>query len=80
RVGMMMSAGGQRSMSLDVEGNTDIRETDAYVLEVYDQEGILLGKIPVGHFVDHIRICDDKVFLLDKNRGMQFYEYRIKDK
>lgn len=79
RVGMMMSAGGQRSMSLDVEGNTDNRETDAYQLEVYDQEGILLGKIPIDHFVDNIRIFGDRMFLLDKNRGMQFYEYRIKD-
>ncbi len=78
RVGMMMSAGGQRSMSLDVEGNTDIRETDAYQLEVYNQEGILLGKIPVDHFVDNIRIFENRVLLLDKNRGMQFYEYRIK--
>lgn len=77
RVGMMMSAGGQRSMSLDLEGNTDNRETDAYQLEVYDQEGILLGKLPVDHFVDNIRIFGDRMFLLDKNRGMQFYEYRI---
>jgi len=80
RVGMMMSAGGQRSLSLDVEGNTDTRETDAYQLEVYNQEGVLLGKIPVDHFIDNIRIYGDRLFLLDKNRGMQFYEYRMIEK
>ena len=80
RVGMMMSAGGQRSLSLDVEGNTDTRETDAYQLEVYNQEGVLLGEIPVDHFIDNIRIYGDRLFLLDKNRGMQFYEYRIIEK
>ncbi|HDT11709.1 MAG TPA: 6-bladed beta-propeller [bacterium] len=79
RVGMTMTQGGQRSISLDMEGNTDTRETDAYQLEVYDQEGILLGKIPVDHFVDNIRIFGDRLFLLDKGRGMQFYEYRIKN-
>ena len=79
RLGVTMS-GGQRSVSLSFEGATDLRETDMYQLEVYDQEGILLGTIPLTHFVDDIWIIKDRIFMLDKMRGAQFYEYRIIEK
>lgn len=83
RVGQRMSVmntGAQRTMSLTFEGATDLRETDMYQLEIYDQEGILLGIMPLTHFVDDIWIVKDRVFLLDKMRGAQFYEYRITEK
>ncbi len=83
RVGQRMSVmntGAQRTMSLTFEGATDLRETDMYQLEIYDQEGILLGIMPLTHFVDDIWIVKDRVFLLDKMRGAQFYEYRIIEK
>jgi len=76
----VMNTGGQRTMSLKFEGATDLRETDIYQLEIYDQEGILLGTMPLTHFVDDIWIVNDRVFLLDKMRGAQFYEYRIIEK
>ncbi|MGD2245407.1 MAG: NHL repeat-containing protein [Candidatus Aminicenantes bacterium] len=68
---------GQSSMSMTFEGATDTRETNAYKLEVYDTDGILLGSIPLTHFVDDIRIIGDRIFLLDKARGAQYYEYKI---
>jgi len=68
---------GQSSMSMSFEGATETIETDAYKLEVYDKDGILLGSIPLKQFVDDIRIIKDRVFLLDKVRGAQYYEYRI---
>ncbi len=68
---------GQRSVSMSFEGATDNRETDSFQLEIYDQDGILLGSIPLTHFVDDIRIIEDRVFLLDKARGAQYYEYKI---
>lgn len=71
---------GQRSVSLSYEGATDNRETDSFQLEIYDQDGILLGIIPLTHFVDDIRIIKDRLFLLDKARGAQYYEYKITDK
>jgi len=77
---MVSNAGGQRTMSLKLEGATDLRKTDMYQLEVYDQEGILLGTIPLTQFVDDIWIVKDRVFMLDKMRGAQFYEYRIIEK
>lgn len=71
---------GQRSVSMSFEGATDNRETDSFQLEIYDRDGILLGTIPLTHFVDDIRIIEDRVFLLDKARGAQYYEYKIVEK
>ncbi len=75
-----MSTSGGRSMNVSVGGNTDVRETDMFKLEVYDAEGVLLGAIPVKHFVDDIFINGDNIFLLDRMRGMQFFDYKIVDK
>ena len=71
---------GQRSVSMSYEGATDNRETDSFQLEIYDQDGILLGSIPLTHFVDDIRIIKDRLFILDKARGAQYYEYKIIEK
>ena len=73
----MSNVNGQRSMSLSYEGATEVRETDAFKLEIYDYDGILLGSLPVNQFVDDIRIIKDRVYLLDKVRGAQYYEYKI---
>ncbi len=75
-----MDAGGKRSMSIKPKGNTDVRETDAFRLEVYSPEGVLLGKVQLDHFVDDILINGDKIYMLDKMRGSQYYEYRIIEK
>jgi len=74
------SSSGERAMSISVAGNTDVRETDMYQLEVYAPDGVLLGKLPLSHFVDGIRINKDNLYLLDKMRGMKYYEYKIIDK
>jgi hypothetical protein len=75
-----VSTAGGRSMNVSVGGNTDVRETDMFQLEVFDPEGVLLGAIPVKHFVDDIFIDGDRIYLLDRMRGMQFFEYQIVDK
>jgi sugar lactone lactonase YvrE len=79
-VRVSMSQTGGRSMNISVGGNTDVRETEVFRLEVYDPEGVLLGAIPVKHFVDDIFVNGDKIYLLDRMRGMQFFEYKIVDK
>jgi hypothetical protein len=76
-VRITMGAGGTRSVGMSVGGNTDVRETDVYQLEVYAPGGILLGKLPLNQFVDDIRIIKDRLFLLDRMRGMKYYEYKI---
>jgi sugar lactone lactonase YvrE len=77
---MVTMTGGQRSMNFSVSGNTDERSTDAYQLEVYDPEGVLLGSIELNKFVDGIHIEKNRIFLLDQMRGMQYYEYKIVEK
>jgi sugar lactone lactonase YvrE len=77
---MTMDAGGRRSMNLKPVGNTDVRKTDAFRLEVYSPDGELLGKLQLEHFVDDIFISGDKIYMLDKMRGSQYYEYSIVEK
>lgn len=77
-VSVSMTDGGGRTIGYKVQGDTDLRETDAYKLEVFDAEGVLLGSLPLDFFVDGVFISGDRLFLLDKYRGVQFHEYRIK--
>jgi hypothetical protein len=72
--------GGISNVSRKTEGNTDLRTTDAYKLEIFDSDGVLLGEIPLTHFVNSIRIIGDNLFLLDQERGVTFYQYRIIEK
>ncbi len=76
----MTMAAGQRTMTMKAHGNTELRETDAFQLEIFDSEGILLGKVSLNHFVDGIRIFGDRLFLLDQLRGNQVYEYKVEEK
>lgn len=73
----MVTSGGGRTMGYKAEGDTDLQTTDAYKLEVFDPDGLLLGEIPVDSFVDGIFIFGDRLFLLDKLRGTRFTEYKI---
>ena len=73
----MTMDGGQRSMSMKPVGNVENRETDMFDIEVYAADGTMLGKIPLTHFVDDIRIVKNRLFLLDRMRGAQFFEYKI---
>lgn len=74
-----MDASGGRTIGYKVAGDgTELRTTDAYKLEVFDPDGALLGSIPLDSFVDGVFIFGDRLFLLDKFRGTQFKEFRIK--
>jgi len=61
-------------------GNTDLRTTDMYKLEIFTSDGILLGEIPLNHFADSIRVIGDNLFLLDSERGVKYYQYKIIEK
>ena len=76
QISVMMS-GNASGVTRKLSGNTDLRTTDAYKLEVFDPDGVLLGSVPVGHFADGIRIVGDSLFLLDQMRGVKYYQYRI---
>ncbi len=79
----MTTFGGQagvNSVSIKTEGNTDLRTTDALRLDVFDPDGVLLGSIPLTHFADVLRISGDRLFLIDRDRGVTVYRYRIVEK
>lgn len=79
----MMSVGGPggiNNVTIKTEGNTDVRTTDALKLEVFAEDGILLGEIPLAHFADVIRIAGNSLFLIDRERGVTVYQYRIVEK
>ena len=68
------------NVSVKTEGNTDVRTTDAFRLEIFDPDGVLLGEIPLAHFADVIRVYGDQLFLIDRERGVTVYQYRIVEK
>jgi sugar lactone lactonase YvrE len=78
-VTMTMGGGGGRTIGYKPQGEgLELRTTDAYKLEVFDADGALLGSFPLDFFVDGIFIYGDRLFLMDKLRGTQFKEFRIK--
>ena len=83
QVGMSMTVSmdgsGGRTMGMKPQGEgQELRTTDAYKLEVFSPDGVLLGSLPLDLFVDGIFISGDRLFLMDKFRGTQFREYRIR--
>jgi hypothetical protein len=57
----------------------DIEKIDAYKLEVYDPEGILLGEIKLDHRVHGLRICKNFLFAWEANFD-KVYQYEIVEK
>jgi hypothetical protein len=47
---------------------------------VETEDGVLLGEFPLTHFVDAIRVFGDRLFLIDRERGVSIYQYRIVEK
>jgi DNA-binding beta-propeller fold protein YncE len=72
-----VTTGTRTGATTQVVGDTDLQETDMYTLEIFDPEGVLLGAIPHNHFIDGIYIKNDSLFLLDKMRGVKYYQYQI---
>ncbi len=70
-------SGNQSGSTVKREGNTDLRTTDMYQLDVFDSEGVLLGSLPVSQFVDGIWIYGDRLYLLDRDHGVAYHQYRI---
>ena len=77
RVGTAINFDRDGVATVHVFGDTDIVETDVFKLEIFDSEGILLGEIPLKHFVDTMRIFEDRLYIVDRLRGMQVFQYTI---
>ncbi len=76
---MSMGASGGQTIGMKPQGEgQELRTTDAYKLEVFGPDGVLLGSMPLDSFVNGVFVFGDRLFLLDKLRGTQFREFRIK--
>lgn len=55
---------------------------DAYRLEIYDKEGVMLGIIPMplSSNIFMTRIIDDRIYFVDSTLEMCIYEYKIVEK
>ena len=62
-----------------VIGDRTQTKTDLFEIQVFDGDGVLLQKIPLTHFCDHIKVIGDLVYILDKDRLGQFYVYQVKE-
>lgn len=71
---------GIKNANISIIGNTELIKTDAFKLEVFDKDGVLLQIIPLTHFADSIRIYGDTIYILDSYRAATFYQYKIVDK
>jgi len=52
---------------------------DIFVLEIFDQDYILLGKLDMPEY-GFIRIFEDHLYIIDSNYEMCIYEYKIVEK
>jgi len=73
-MGYVTSSGG---VSKTIEPG--IEEIDAYKLEVFDSDGILLGEIPLDHHAHGVRIYGNYLFIWEGN-FTKYYQYEIVDK
>jgi sugar lactone lactonase YvrE len=73
----MMVGGTGGVTQVKTEGNRELQKTDVYKLEIFSPDGVLLGTIPLDHFVDSIRIAGDNLFLIDAGHGAKVYHYKI---
>jgi len=65
-----------------VNKKTDKNNIPVYSTEFYifDNEGILLGKLPVPEIDGWMRIFQDRLYLIESFQNMCVYEYKIVDK
>jgi len=69
--------GGAMDIKTSVIGNTELREIYIFEIEIFGTDGILLGKIPLDQIVDNFRIFGDRLYIIDKVRGMQIHVFTI---
>ncbi len=62
-----------------ISGDRSQTETDLFEIQIFDPDGVLLQKIPLTHYCDYLKIIDDRVYILDRDRLMQFYVYQINE-
>lgn len=54
--------------------------TDLIALEIYDKEGLLLGRIPTDFYFKRFRVFGDRLYFIDHSHKVCVYEYKIIEK
>jgi len=70
----------ERGASISMSPHSDEEmppATDAYMLDVYDAEGVLLQQFSLDHYADLIKVRGDRLYILDTVRRMQVHVYRV---
>lgn len=62
-----------------VESAPELEKIDAYKLEIFDPDGILLGEMRLDHRVHGMRICKNYLFTWERNFA-KYYQYEIIEK
>jgi len=61
----------------DTLKTSESSQTDAFTFHLFEKNGEFLGKIPLTHFADKVKIFGDRLYILEKDNEMCVYEYRI---
>jgi len=69
-----------KSQPEEKDRDSDIIKTNLIKLEIFNNEGILMGEIPVDFHFSSMRIFDDYIYFVDTGRAVCVYEYRIVEK
>jgi sugar lactone lactonase YvrE len=70
-------AGGQLEAT-DTLKSSESSQTDAFVFHVFERNGEFLGKIPLTHFADKVKIFGDRLYILETDNDMCVFEYRLR--
>ena len=70
---------GKKKITINVSNYVGSSTTNAFLIDVFSPRGDLLTSIPITHFVDNIRIFENKLFLIDSFHSQQVYIYEIVD-
>lgn len=62
-----------------VKGSAELEKIDAYKLEIFDPDGILLGELRLDHRVHGMRIDKNYLFTWERNFA-KYYQYEIIEK
>jgi sugar lactone lactonase YvrE len=74
-MGSVIAAPGARRIEIAAE----LEKIDAYKLEIFDPDGILLGEIRLDHCVHGMRIYKNYLFIWERNFA-KYYQYEIIEK
>ncbi|MCP4725480.1 MAG: 6-bladed beta-propeller [bacterium] len=67
----------ETSVSVEFKSPVTVFETDRFQLDLFSRDGIYLYSYPIDHFCDGIIIIGDTIYILDTNRNMRFFIYKI---